>query len=53
VPFGLRLSFSGTTDASLKELAGLKYLQALFPRAPAYANSGFRYGANQIAGAIQ
>src|SRR3954454_15679035 len=30
VPFGLRLSFSGVTDAGLKELAGFKSLRALF-----------------------
>jgi internalin A len=30
VPFGLRLNFSGITDAGLKELAGLKSLRVLF-----------------------
>src|ERR1700692_1986218 len=42
VPFGLRLSFSGITDASLKELAGLKSLRALFLNSTGVTGPGLK-----------
>src|SRR4051812_38003442 len=42
VAFGLRLNFSGITDAGLKELAGLKSLRALFLHSTGVTGPGLK-----------